>query len=276
MTTEHPLAGKCRDIRCLIMDMLGHLGVGHVGGSLSIVETLVTLYYKHMRVDPKNPKQAGRDRFVLSKGHAGPALYAVLADKGYFPKEMLHTLNQGGTNLPSHADMNRTPGVDMTTGSLGQGLSCAVGVAAASRMAGDGARVYVLIGDGESQEGQIWEAALYGAQMKLDNLVAFTDYNGLQIDGATAEVNDLDPLDKKWKSFGWSVQTVDGNDLAAVDAAVERAKNAKGKPNMIILKTIKGKGVSFAEAAGTANHNMTVSEEQRAGALAEIRAGGQS
>lgn len=271
---EHPLTNKCRDIRRLIMDMLGKLGVGHVGGSLSIVEALVVLYYKQMRIDPKNPKLAGRDRFVLSKGHAGPALYAVLADKGYFPKGMLDTLNQAGTNLPSHADMNRTPGIDMTTGSLGQGLSCAAGIAAASRLAGDGATVYAIIGDGESQEGQIWEAAMYAAQVGLDNLIAFTDFNGLQIDGTIAQVNGLEPLDKKWESFGWNTVVVPGHDLAAIDAAVENARKNRGKPSMIILKTTKGKGVSFVEAAGTGNHNMPITPEQHIQALAEIDNGG--
>lgn len=274
MESRQELGGKCREIRYSLMDMIGHLGVGHVGGSLSIVEALVTVYYKHMRIDPQNPKKEGRDRFVLSKGHAGPALYAVLADLGYFPKEMLYTLNQPGTNLPSHADMNRTPGVDMTTGSLGQGLSCAVGIAAASKLKQDGARVYVVLGDGESQEGQVWEAAMYAAQRKMDNLIAFTDFNGLQIDGSIAEVNGLDPLDKKWEAFGWNVAVVDGHDIDAIDKAIESAKVSQGKPNMIILKTTKGKGVSFIEAAGTGNHNMPLSPEQRAQALKEL--GGES
>lgn len=276
LTQTHALTEKCREIRYSVLDMLGHLGVGHIGGSMSIVEALVTLYYKHMRIDPKTPGKAGRDRFVLSKGHAGPTLYAILADQGFFPKETLYTLNRGGTSLPSHADMNRTPGIDMTTGSLGQGLSCAVGIAAASRLAGDGARIYALIGDGESQEGQIWEAAMYAAQMKMDNLIVFTDFNGLQIDGPIAEINGLEPLDKKWESFGWNVVRVDGHDIDAIDKAIADAKPAEGRPSMIILETIKGKGVSFAEKAGTGNHNMPISAEQREAGLEEIQAGAKS
>lgn len=267
------LVDKCRDIRYLIMDMIGRLGVGHAGGSLSIVEALVVIYYKYMRIDPQNPQKPGRDRFILSKGHAGPALYAVLADLGYFSKELLFTLNQGGTTLPSHPDMLRTPGVDMTTGSLGQGLSCAVGVALASRYRGDGAHVFAVVGDGECQEGQIWEAAMYAGHMKLDNLVAFVDFNNLQIDGRIDEVNDLEPLDKKWQSFGWNTTVVDGHSVDAIDQAVEKALQSSGQPSMIILKTTKGKGVSFIEAAGTGNHNMPIPPEKHALALEELQAG---
>lgn len=273
-TVTENLAEKCREIRYNLMDMIGHLGVGHVGGSLSIVETMVLLYYKYMRLDPRNPKKEGRDRFILSKGHAGPTLYAILADKGFFPKELLYTLNQGGTNLPSHPDVLRTPGVDMTTGSLGQGLSIAVGVAAASRLKKDGARIYSVVGDGECQEGQIWEAAMYAAHLKLDNLVAFVDFNGLQIDGRIDEINGIEPLDKKWEAFGWDTQVVDGHDLDAIDAAIDKALKSSGKPCMIILKTTKGKGVSFIEEAGTGNHNMPIPAEKRATALEELRAGG--
>lgn len=273
-TVTENLAEKCREIRYNLMDMIGHLGVGHVGGSLSIVETMVLLYYKYMRLDPRNPKKEGRDRFILSKGHAGPTLYAILADKGFFPKELLYTLNQGGTNLPSHPDVLRTPGVDMTTGSLGQGLSIAVGVAAASRLKKDGARIYSVVGDGECQEGQIWEAAMYAAHLKLDNLVAFVDFNGLQIDGRIDEINGIEPLDKKWEAFGWDTQVVDGHDLDAIDAAIDKALKSSGKPCMIILKTTKGKGVSFIEEAGTGNHNMPIPAEKRATALEELQAGG--
>ena len=270
------LQEKCREIRYQVMDMLADLGVGHVGGSLSVVEALVTIYYTHMRIDPANPKMEGRDRFVLSKGHAGPTLYAILADKGFFPKEMLYTINRPDTRLPSHADMLRTPGIDMTTGSLGQGLSCAVGIAAGARLKQDGALVYTVLGDGESQEGQVWEAALYAAQLKLGNLIAFTDFNGLQIDGTIAEVNNLEPLDKKWEAFGWHVTTVDGHDIKAIDEAINKAKNVTSKPCMIILRTVKGKGVSFVEAAGTGNHNMQLSAEQRHAALKELGSGAAS
>jgi transketolase len=216
----------------------------------------------------------GRDRFVLSKGHAGPALYSVLACKGYFDKSLLATLNAPETLIPSHCDMNRTPGVDMTAGSLGQGISCAVGIAIGARLKKDGARVYAVIGDGESQEGQVWEAAMYAAHMKLDNLIAFTDYNKQQLDALIDEINSLEPLMDKWAAFGWNVINVrDGHDVAEIDEAIVRAKTCQGKPSMIILNTIKGKGVSFAVAAGatpkTSNHNMPLSPEQ----LEELKEG---
>ncbi len=267
------LVRKCRELRYTVADVIGRLGVGHIGGSLSIVETMVVVYYKYMRIDPASPKKPDRDRFVLSKGHAGPTLYAILADLGFFPADLLHTLNRNGTTLPSHPDIKLTPGVDMTTGSLGQGLSAALGMALASRYRRDGARVYAVIGDGESQEGQIWEAAMYAAHMKLDNLLVFTDFNNLIIDGTIDEMNGLEPLDKKWESFGWNVQTVDGHDVAAIDAAVQAALAFKGKPSMIILRTTKGKGVSFIEAALTANHNMPLTPEQHKQALEELAEG---
>jgi transketolase len=274
MTTDEKIAlqQKCRQIRYSIVNAIGRVGVGHLGGSLSIVEALVVLYYRHMRIDPQNPRLEGRDRLVLSKGHAGPALYSVLADKGYFDKELLSTLNAPETNLPSHCDMNRTPGIDMTAGSLAQGISCAVGIALASRIKRDGARVYAIVGDGECQEGQVWEAAMYAGNMKLDNLMAFTDHNHLEVDGSVDEINSLAPLPDKWRAFGWNViEVAQGNDVAAVDDAVVRAKTCQGMPSMIILQTLKGKGVSFAEAAGFANHNMPVSKEQWLQALEELK-----
>ena len=260
------------------MDAIGRVGVGHVGGSLSVVEALVVLYYRHMRIDPRNPRMEGRDRFVLSKGHAGPALYSVLACKGYFDKSLLETLNQLDTRLPSHCDMNLTPGVDMTAGSLGQGISCAVGIALGARIKKDAARIYCVIGDGESQEGQVWEAAMYAAHMKLDNLIAFTDYNGQQLDAPIDEINSLEPLVDKWRAFGWNVIDVpDGHDVEAIDAAIVRTQSCQGKPSMIILHTVKGQGVSFAVAAGatptTSNHNMPVSPEQWRQALEELKEG---
>ena len=264
----------CKDIRCDIMTTIGHLGVGHIGGCLSIAELLTVLYFKEMNIDPRNPKMPGRDRLVCSKGHAGPAVYATLANRGYFDKKELLTLNQGGTHLPSHCDMNLTTGIDMTTGSLGQGFSCAVGVALGSKLEKDGATIYTIIGDGESQEGQIWEAAMFAAAKKLDNLIAFTDYNKLQIDGPVAEVNDVAPLAEKWAAFGWNVIDVeDGNDLDQVEAAVEHAKLGRGgeKPTMVILNTKKGCGVKWIEDLGAGNHNCNVSEEQAAAAIAEIR-----
>lgn len=264
------LQAKCVDIRKLTLKTIGTLGVGHIGGSLSIVELLVVLYEKQMKIDPKNPKMEGRDRLIVSKGHSGPAVYAMLCDKGYFDESWLLTLNQPGTNLPSHCDMNRTPGIDMTTGSLGQGFSCAMGIAKASKIRKDGATIYTIIGDGESQEGQIWEAAMFAAQQKLDNVIAFTDYNKMQIDGTVDEICDIAPLDDKWRSFGWNVIVVnDGNNVDEIDAAINAAKFAV-KPSMIILNTVKGKGVSFVESAGVGNHSMPVSKEQMEAGLAEL------
>ena len=263
-----------RDIRCDTLKCIGHLGVGHIGGCLSVVELLSVLYFEAMNIDPADPKKPGRDRFICSKGHAGPAVYATLANRGYFDKKELLTLNQGGTNLPSHCDMNRTVGIDMTTGSLGQGFSCAVGVALGSKLEGDGATIYTLIGDGESQEGQIWEAAMFAAAKKLDNLIAFTDYNKLQIDDTVAKVNDIAPLAEKWAAFGWNVIEVeDGNDVDQVSAAVEHAKLGIGseKPTMVILNTLKGCGVPWIVDLGPGNHNCNISEEQADAAIAELR-----
>ncbi len=265
------LSLKAKEIRRNTLQCIGSLGVGHIGGSLSIAETLAALYFKHMNVDPKNPKMEGRDRLIVSKGHAGPGVYAALAAKGYIAKEELLTLNRAGTNLPSHCDMNKTPGVDMTTGSLGQGFSCAAGIAKASKLANDNATIYTIIGDGESQEGQIWEAAMFAAQHGLDNLIAFTDFNGFQIDGGVDEICGVAPLDKKWEAFNWRVINVaDGNNMGEVDKAITQARKRSGKPVMIILKTVKGKGVSFIEAAKAGNHSMNLSKEQIDAALGEI------
>ena len=268
------LKAHALDIRCDTLKAIGHLGVGHVGGCLSVVELLTVLYFDVMHIDPARPKMPGRDRFICSKGHAGPAVYAALANRGYFPKDMLLTLNQGGTDLPSHCDMNRTPGIDMTTGSLGQGFSCAVGAALGSKLEDDGAVIYTLIGDGESQEGQIWEAAMFAAAKKLDNLIAFTDYNKLQIDDTVAKVNDIAPLAEKWAAFGWNVIEVeDGNDVEQVSVAVEHAKLGIGseKPTMVILNTLKGCGVPWIVDLGPGNHNCNISEEQADAAIAELR-----
>lgn len=255
------LKEKCIEIRKSILTEIGTLGVGHLGGSLSIVELLVTLYNNHMNIDPKDPKKEGRDRLVVSKGHSGPAVYAVLADLGYFPKDWLLTLNKPGTNLPSHCDMNRTPGIDMTTGSLGQGFSCAVGIALASKLKSDGAKIYTIIGDGETQEGQVWEAAMFASHKNLNNLIAFTDYNKLQLDGEVKDICGIEPLDKKWEAFGWNVWTVDdGNDCEKINEAILESKNSD-KPVMIILNTVKGSGIKFAEDAGVSNHSMNVSKE---------------
>lgn len=265
------LVQKCHQIRRMTLESIASLGVGHVGGSLSIIETLVILYYKEMNIDVQNPRKENRDRFVLSKGHSGPALYAVLADLGYFDKSHLLTLNRPETILPSHCDMNRTPGVDMTTGSLGQGFSCAVGLALGARMKGYDSTIYAMVGDGESQEGQIWEAAMLAGAQRLDNLIAFTDYNKLQLDGPCSEIVEVAPLDKKWESFNWNVIVVqNGNDVEEVDRAILKAKNTRGKPSMIILNTTKGCGVSFALRAGCGNHSMAVTPEMLQEALLEL------
>ena len=262
---------KCTEVRENILTEIGELGVGHLGGSLSMVELLVTLYYKHMNVDPQNPQKVGRDRLIVSKGHSGPAVYAVLAEKGYFPKEWLLTLNKPGTNLPSHCDMNRTPGIDMTTGSLGQGFSCAVGISLASKLKKDGANIYTIIGDGESQEGQIWEAAMFASHHKLDNLIAFTDYNKLQLDDSIDNICSIEPLADKWKAFGWDVTEVfEGNNCDEIDKAILEAKKSQ-KPVMIILHTVKGCGVDFAEKAGISNHSMTVSKEMFEKGMKELK-----
>lgn len=263
----------CKEIRCDLVKSIAHLGVGHIGGCLSLVEALAVLYFGEMNIDPARPDMEGRDRLICSKGHAGPAVYATLAKRGYFPREDLFTLNQGGTNLPSHCDMNRTIGIDMTTGSLGQGFSCAVGIALGSRLRDDGATIFTIIGDGESQEGQIWEAAMFAAHQKLDNLIGLTDYNKLQIDGLVSEINDVADLSAKWTAFGWNaIEVADGHDPAEIQAAIRAAKANRGskKPTMIILNTVKGKGVSFIIDMGAANHNTPVSVEQGERAIAEI------
>jgi transketolase len=255
------LEGKANRLRKLTIESIGKLGVGHIGGCLSICDVLSVLYFKEMNIDPKEPKMADRDRFILSKGHGGPALYAALAEKGYFDKLELDTLNRSNTNLPSHCDMKKTTGIDMTAGSLGQGFSASIGFAIAGKMDQKDYYVYTLIGDGESQEGQIWEAAMLGGNRHLDNLIAFCDFNNLQIDGTTDEINSLRPMDMKWEAFGWHTQVIDGHDVEAILNAIQVAKATKGKPSMIIMNTIKGKGAYFAENQ-VGSHNMPVTEEQ--------------
>lgn len=259
-----------REIRILTVKCIASLGSGHIGGSMSIVDVLTALYYKEMNVDPKNPLMEGRDRLVVSKGHAGPAVYATLAHKGYFPESELYTLNKYGTNLPSHCDMNKTPGVDMTTGSLGQGISCAIGLALGSKIKNDNATIYAIIGDGESQEGQVWEAAFFASHKKLDNLIVFLDYNKMQLDGTLEEVNDSGNMYDKFKSFGFDTYSIDGHNIDEIIATIEKAKTVKGMPHMIVLNTIKGKGVSFAEAAKANSHSMPVSKEALEEAIKEL------
>ncbi|MBQ7796666.1 MAG: transketolase [Lachnospiraceae bacterium] len=255
-----------------IVKMISRVPAGHIGGSLSITDLLSVLYNKHMKIDPKNPKWENRDWLVLSKGHCGPALYATLALKGYFPMEQLETLNSPGTNLPSHADRNRTVGIDMTTGSLGQGASTAAGVAVGMKMDGKDNKVYLILGDGELNEGQVWEMAMMASTKKLDNLIAFVDYNKLQIDGRTDtdEVCNLGDICAKFAAFGWYAQRVDGHDIEAIDEAIANAKDHKGDPSVIVLDTVKGNGWSrIADTAGS--HSRGVSPEELEEALAEMQ-----
>ncbi|HPA17875.1 MAG TPA: transketolase [Verrucomicrobiae bacterium] len=260
---------KARDLRVATLDAFGHLGVGHIGGALSVIEVLTILYYRHMKIDPGQPRLAERDKLVLSKGHAGPALYSVLADKGFFPKEWLHTLNRGGTSLPSHCDMRRTPGIDMTTGSLGQGMSAAIGLTLGNRLNGSPGKVYMIIGDGESNEGQIWEGAMCAAHYRLRDLIGFMDYNHMQIDGYCRDIMNIDVPEEKWAAFGWFAQRVDGHDFAALDRAIERAKQEDVRPSMIVMDTVKGKGAFFAEN-NVGNHNMKVDEAMAAEAIRRL------
>ena len=222
-------------------------GAGHPGGSLSAADALTYLYFKEMKADPAAPKAEGRDRFVLSKGHAAPGLYSVLALRGYFPVEDLPTLRHTDSYLQGHPNMNTVPGVDMSTGSLGQGISAACGMALAARYKKQDSRVYALLGDGELQEGEVWEAAMFAAHYKLDNLCVLADLNGLQIDGAVADVMNPGPVDEKFKAFGFFVQVIDGHSFEALEAAFAAARAEKGRPSAILLKTTKGKGVSFME-----------------------------
>lgn len=220
---------------------------GHPGGSLSIADILAVLYFEEMNTDPKNPQMAERDRFVLSKGHCAPALYGILAERGYFPIEKCAELRKTDSNMQGHPDMKSIPGVDMSTGSLGQGISAAAGMALSAKLDNRDFRVYAILGDGEIEEGQVWEAAMFAAHYKLDNLTAFLDYNGLQIDGKTSEVMNSDPLDEKFRAFNWHVIKIDAHDYDAIRAALKEARKTKGKPTMIIAKSIKGKGVSYME-----------------------------
>lgn len=270
LSEEKELQSFARHIRELTIQAIGRLGVGHIGGAMSIADLLAVLYGKHLNSDPQNPTMKGRDRLVLSKGHAGPALYATLAIRGFFPVDWLWTLNQGGSRLPSHCDRNKTPGIDMTTGSLGQGLSSACGIAYGNRMDGYNCWTFVIVGDGELDEGQNWEAAMFAAHYKLDRLIAFMDYNKMQIDGYTRDIMDLGDVEGKWRSFGWRTLRLNGHDIGALDSAIDLAKRGSGQPTMIIMDTIKGKGCSFAEG-NVGNHNMNVTAAQMEEALAALR-----
>jgi len=241
------LKNKAREIRKNIIKMLGEAGSGHPGGSLSSADIVAVLYFHELRLDPNRPDWPDRDRFVLSKGHAAPVLYAALAERGFFPVEELMTLRKLDSRLQGHPDMRKLPGVEMSTGSLGQGLSAANGMALAARLDHKNYRVYALLGDGELDEGMVWEAAMASAHYKLDNLTAFVDHNGLQIDGPITEVMSPEPVADKWRAFGWHVLNIDGHDIKQIIDALNEAKTVKGKPTMIIAETVKGKGVSFME-----------------------------
>lgn len=238
---------KAQQLRKKTFETIYRAGGGHYGGSLSAIEIITTLYYDVMSLRPSEPNWPERDRFVLCKGHAGPPLYVILADLGFIDPARLAELDQNGGSLPKHVDRLKVEGIDYSSGPLGQGLSVACGMAAAAKLDNKDLSVYALMGDGELDEGQVWEAAMTGAHYKLDNLIAFVDRNNNQIDGTTEQVMALEPLDKKWEAFGWAVQVVDGHDTAAIKAAVDTAKTIKGKPSVIIADTVKGKGISFME-----------------------------
>ncbi|MDD5628494.1 MAG: transketolase [Elusimicrobia bacterium] len=256
-------------LRADIIRMIAAAGSGHPGGSLSVIDILTVLYDKHLRHDPQRPDRPQRDRLILSKGHACPALYAVMAQRGFFPKEELMTLRKLGSRLQGHPERHRLPGIEAATGSLGQGLSIGLGMALAARLDQTGQRVYVVAGDGEMQEGQVWEALMAAAKFKLDNLTVIVDHNNGQIDGHVDEVMPIDPLAEKLKSFGWETRTIDGHDLDAIDAALSAAKAVKDKPQAIVAKTVKGKGVSFMED-NVAWHGKAPNREETEKALKEI------
>ena len=248
---------------------------GHPGGSLSAADLFTYLYFEELNIDPKDPKKADRDRFVLSKGHTAPGLYSALAERGYFPKEDLKTLRHLGSYLQGHPDMKHIPGVDMSSGSLGQGISAAVGMALSAKLSGDSYRVYTLLGDGEIQEGQVWEAAMFAGHRKLDNLVVIVDNNGLQIDGKIDDVCSPYPIDKKFEAFNFHVININGNDFDEIAAALKEARETKGMPTAIIAKTIKGKGVSYMEnQAGW--HGKAPNDEEFAIAMEELKKAGEA
>ena len=258
-----------KQIRKDIVQMLTESASGHPGGSLSATDIVTTLFFSELNIDPNNPKDENRDRFVLSKGHAAPVLYSALARRGFFdPKELL-TLRKTGSRLQGHPNMNDLPGIDMSTGSLGQGISAAVGMALAGKADNKSYRVYALLGDGELEEGQVWEASMCAAHYKLDNLTAFVDFNGLQIDGEITKVMNPSPIDKKFEAFGWNVLVIDGHNYDEILDAIEKAKNHKGQPTAIICNTVKGKGVSFMENEASW-HGTAPNKEQCEIALKEL------
>jgi transketolase len=259
----------CNNVRRGILDLTFFGSSSHLGGSLSAVEILVTLYFGVMRIDPQKPQMPERDRFVLSKGHAAPALYAVMAERGFFPKEELKTFCKNGTRLQKHIDMHKIPGIDASSGSLGQGLSIAIGMALADRMDKKDRYVYVVMGDGELQEGQVWEAAMAAGNLKLDRLIAFVDANQMQVDGFVKNIMNVEPLEEKWKSNNWHVQRINGNDLEQILDAIQTAKQMKDKAHIIIADTVKGKGVDFMEFQ-VDWHSKGLTEEEYNNAVAQV------
>lgn len=272
LTEKRALQRFARRLRIDALNEVHDARSGHIGGSLSICDTLAYLYQKVLRVDPARPRDPGRDRLVLSKGHASPALYAVLAEMGFFPREELKNFRRIGCMLQGHPDMKKVPGVDMTSGSLGQGVSAAVGMAVAGKITAADYRVFAILGDGELQEGQVWEAAMLAAHRGLDNLTVIVDNNGLQIDGPVDKVNSPYPITDKFAAFGWDVTTADAHDFDSLEAAFRHAAAVKGKPCVIVQKSVKGKGVSFMEDQASW-HGTPPSDEQYAAALAELTAG---
>lgn len=265
------LEAKAREFRKTILQIITKAGSGHPGGSLSMIDVVTALYFHHMRHDPGNPAWPDRDRFVLSKGHACPAWYVALAACGYFDSAHLWTLREIGSLLQGHPDMTRTPGVDMSTGSLGLGFGAAIGMALAGKRDKKSYRTYVVLGDGETQEGSIWEGAMFAAHYGLDNLTAIVDRNGLQQTGRTEERIRLDPLAEKWRAFTWDVQEIDGHDMAAIVSALDRAARVIGRPQAIVARTVKGKGVSFLEGV-VGFHGKALSQAELTKALAELDA----
>lgn len=268
-TLKKELQRFAAKIRIEELHMFAYLGFGHIGGALSCTDLLAVLYGAVMKYDPDNPQWKERDRLVVSKGHGGPAVYAALALKGFFPVEMLATLNEGGTKLPSHCDNNKTRGIDMTTGSLGQGASSAAGIAEALKHTSS--KVFLVLGDGECQEGQVWEMAMYASQRRLGNLIAFVDRNQKQLDGEVEKIMALGDLEAKFKAFGWNACAVDGHNLKAVYEAAEEAKLRRNGPSVIILNTLKGKGAKFVEEERY-NHHMAITREQAEEAIERLKA----
>lgn len=259
------------NIRMSVIEAVTAAGSGHPGGSLSIADIMSYLYFQEMKIDPSNPKNPDRDRFVMSKGHCSPGLYATLAERGYFPKADLTGFRQASSYLEGHPNMNKVPGVDMSTGSLGQGISAAVGMALAGKLDKKAYRVFVMLGDGELEEGEVWEAAMSAAHYHLDNLIAFVDWNGLQIDGDIKKVMNPEPITDKFTAFGWHVISIDAHDFNAIEAALEEAKTHTGSPTMIVAGSVKGKGVSFMENQASW-HGTAPKKEQRDQAIAELEA----